>query len=620
MLIAAEPLETLGQALTIRPLKDDTGSLQIGTAATSFDFQVILGAANTYILADRGDQKLVLNNVSFEFAGNEFSGVATGAASNDKIATKGYVDDNAGGTSLTPATACVWVAKHGNDSNDGLTINTPKLTIAAGITAAAALISGSVEAARVEVIDGGTYDEDLTVSSGIILHAPSAIIVGEMVVTAGASVDVHKHYAETTSTGTVTLTGASGRAFYRANELDTRGTDGTLTGVIGVVNGTSGGILFVDIGVLWVGESSGGIADAVTGFGHIHFNVKDLYLAGDNASGIGPFSNGSNLIGWIDHILEFDNSPSSTVAITSSVAGSIIKLVCAEIVADTVWNITAGDVHIACPKLTGTKTGTPTVELGAPGGSDTQLQYNNSGSFGGMAGVTWDSANSKLMLAGAEISSNTTIAATDVNAKQITVIPETDNSGNVQFGNGVKDIDLLVFLGTGSKVFKCDVSSSQVQLTGGVTLNCTGDATFASSVTASSLSVNTSINTVDLNITGQTKHTGNGHEVFKATDITANTTLNSSHFGGLIRCGGASNLTHTLPAPNAVDAGTFFYVTVVAGGNHSFTTAAGGQVQLAGVAGTSNTVTLSFVDFCWVFNKGGSWLFTEMGQTVVSTS
>lgn len=34
----------------------------------------------------------------------------------------------------------------------------------------------------------------------------------------------------------------------------------------------------------------------------------------------------------------------------------------------------------------------------SPGGSDTQIQYNNGGSFGGTAGLTWDDANSYLTL------------------------------------------------------------------------------------------------------------------------------------------------------------------------------------------------------------------------------
>lgn len=293
-----------------------------------------------------------------------------------------------GAVPQTVATAVVYVAKTGSDSNSGLHPGLPKLTIAAALTVASGLLGGSVERVRVEVLDGGTYDEDLTVPAGVLLHGPAAIIVGEMTLTAGgsgnegASVNIHTHYAETTATATVLLSGSSGRAHYQARVLDTRGTAGTLTGVIGIVNGTSGGILLVDIDILFVGEDSGGIADAVDGSGHIHFNVKDLYLAGDDAVGMGPFSSGSNLIGYIDHILE-DGSPSDTIAISSTVSGSVIKVVAAEIIADEVWNISAGDVYVVCPKLTGTRTGTPlrvvdgiTISQETTGGGSAALGAN----------------------------------------------------------------------------------------------------------------------------------------------------------------------------------------------------------------------------------------------------
>lgn len=275
-----------------------------------------------------------------------------------------YIDASQwfGGGPGTTALAVVYVAKTGSDTLDGLNAERPKLTIGAALTVADALITGSVEQVRVEVLDGGTYDEDLDINAGVILHGPAAILIGEIDLACGASVNLHTHYSETTATGTVLLTGSTGRAIYDAKVFDTRGSAGDVTGVIGFVNGTSGGVLLSSIDALFVGEDSGGISDAVTGFGHIHFRIKDLYLAGDNAVGIGPFTAGSNLIGYIDHILEI-GTPSNTTAIACNQAGAVIKLVCAEIIADTAYDISAGDVYITCPKITGTRTGTPTAEI-----------------------------------------------------------------------------------------------------------------------------------------------------------------------------------------------------------------------------------------------------------------
>lgn len=251
-------------------------------------------------------------------------------------------------------TNVIFVDKSGNDSFNG-TIETPFLTITAALAAA----SSGYEI----FVNPGVYDEDFTVSNGIFLNAHGATIIGEVTLATGSKMRVYKHYSETTGTATVLLSGSSGHAYYEAELLDTRGQSGTLTGVLGLVNGTSGGILFANIKLLFVGEDSGGIADAISGFGHIHFNVMDLYLAGDNAVGVGPFTNGSNMIGFIDHVLEI-NSPTGTTAISVN-ASSVVKITANEIIADTAYNVTAGgELYLRCPLITGTKTGTNLGEIG----------------------------------------------------------------------------------------------------------------------------------------------------------------------------------------------------------------------------------------------------------------
>jgi len=43
---------------------------------------------------------------------------------------------------------------------------------------------------------------------------------------------------------------------------------------------------------------------------------------------------------------------------------------------------------------------------GTPGGSDTQLQYNNAGAFGGMSGTVWDNTNRSLAITGATVTTS----------------------------------------------------------------------------------------------------------------------------------------------------------------------------------------------------------------------
>lgn len=46
------------------------------------------------------------------------------------------------------------------------------------------------------------------------------------------------------------------------------------------------------------------------------------------------------------------------------------------------------------------------VPGGTPGGSTLQLQYNNAGAFGGMAGTSWDNANRSLTITGATVTTS----------------------------------------------------------------------------------------------------------------------------------------------------------------------------------------------------------------------
>jgi hypothetical protein len=44
-------------------------------------------------------------------------------------------------------------------------------------------------------------------------------------------------------------------------------------------------------------------------------------------------------------------------------ASAVVKLVAAEIVCETAYNISAGSLYLSCPKVTGTRTGTPVSEI-----------------------------------------------------------------------------------------------------------------------------------------------------------------------------------------------------------------------------------------------------------------
>jgi hypothetical protein len=90
------------------------------------------------------------------------------------------------------------------------------------------------------------------------------------------------------------------------------------------------------------------------------------------------------------------------------------------------------------------------VPLGAPGGSDTQIQFNNAGSFGGSANLVWDGTNLNIGATGEARFQDTTggqyvglKAAGTVASSYTLVLPtatgtigqviQTDGSGNLSF-------------------------------------------------------------------------------------------------------------------------------------------------------------------------------------------
>jgi len=270
------------------------------------------------------------------------------------------------GEILLDETAAVFVSKIGLDANNGLAISRAKLTIGSALTAAATLIGAGATKVFIHILDGGTYTENITVTSNIVIYGSAATLVGTIILNDGSEVYLDKHFAAVDSSTLVDTNTASGdTSFYSARIIDGRGTAGTVIDTTLIVNSTSGRVLMVNIGVAFVPQGGIGIRDATPGggFGHVHFFMGDLYLAGNNAQGLRTNNATTNLIGYIDHILEvvgFNN----TRAIVMVDAGSIIKITLDEIIADIVYDVSGGgDLYIVCPKLTGEKIGHAVFDL-----------------------------------------------------------------------------------------------------------------------------------------------------------------------------------------------------------------------------------------------------------------
>lgn len=265
------------------------------------------------------------------------------------------------GYAPTDSTTTVYVSGNGSDANSGLTRDKAKKTITAAMTAAAGVLSGAATKAEVLVMGADAYTESFTVPADVILLAQAATVVGSITVSAGARVILYAHYASENNQTMMLKTGAGG-GWYSVFISDGRGTAGTLTGTVNANNDTTNSIFFLDAALMYVADTGVGIRESADGFGHIHFNVKDLYLAGNDAQGIRFQGGASDGIGYVDHILE---TPPGGFTGTKAIhigATSEGKIIACEVKAETAWEIltagpNTGDLYLLCPKVLGTKTG-----------------------------------------------------------------------------------------------------------------------------------------------------------------------------------------------------------------------------------------------------------------------
>ena len=98
--------------------------------------------------------------------------------------------DGACGMSSAAGVQTVWVGKHGDDSLAGTSWQQAVLTIGQAITLATAMVPGAANRIVIRCDDAGIYTENFTIPQYVELHAPSATISGNVIVSDHASVDV----------------------------------------------------------------------------------------------------------------------------------------------------------------------------------------------------------------------------------------------------------------------------------------------------------------------------------------------------------------------------------------------------------------------------------------------
>lgn len=128
---------------------------------------------------------------------------------------------------------------------------------------------------------------------------------------------------------------------------------------------------------------------------------------------------------------------------------------------------------------------------GTPGGSDGQLQYNASGSFGGMAGTSWDNTNRALTLTGATVTTSQPVLnlSQTWNAAGVTFTGMVFNVTNTASASTSLLMDLQV---GGATQLRVDATGI-IERTGTVVLRPIGSNSYGFSTSGFSLGNNTRV-------------------------------------------------------------------------------------------------------------------------------
>jgi hypothetical protein len=268
--------------------------------------------------------------------------------------------------------AGIFVKKGGDDDYPGTHWDKPKATWAGAMAAAAAMIPPGTPGAgitiAVEVLDGGDYTEAVAIPGNVKVFAPAATLHGPVTLTSWSDFHVDRHYATADNQTLLTLIEAGadeGPARYSVNfSMGFFGGGNLLDGVRNVRNaGGTGKNLFVDFGIMLVGTNGVGVGDETLGGGHIHLEGRDLYMGGNGSIGIqagAEDATATRIVGMVHHILPPSNlSPTNTTAIKTTHSSASVKLVAAEIIATTAYDVVDNTLFLTCPRITGVISGTP---------------------------------------------------------------------------------------------------------------------------------------------------------------------------------------------------------------------------------------------------------------------
>jgi len=357
----------------------------------------------------------------------------------------------------------VYVGKHGNDSNDGLTIANAKLTFANAITYVNTQTPSSSNRFSILCNDAGEYTESFTVPSWVGIIAPAAKIVGNQTVNENSLLNSFRLVAS--SGYAVNKTTGSGAATVVCPRAVLTSTAGALTCTSGVVNYSGNSIEVVD------GVAINGVN------GTVNAKVEYIDITGTgtglvSASGGNLFFNGTSIscsgagtalsLNLTCTITAMVNSISCNVAYNVIDAFSTLKLNCAELSGTQTgigtvnyFSVDSGAILDGSIRILDLNTANGLVQTDADGVLSTTLTPSGLTSISATTGTFTNVGGTLSTAAQSNVTSLGTLTGLGVNGT-------TSLDGSVTINESGSDVDFRVESDTNENALFVEGSSGNV--------------------------------------------------------------------------------------------------------------------------------------------------------------
>lgn len=225
----------------------------------------------------------------------------------------------AGGADLPDQVNVYYVGKNGNDSNDGLNLSVPKLTLTSANTAA-----GST-ASKFYITDNGTYTSDsfITIADSVYDCRAATFSNSNIFLKAGASFSCHK-FLVTSGDGMEHFSAADDDpAYFNANIISNSGSGRAIVHI-----GNDDNIQYYNIGLLLHSSSNSCVTHQL---GSAYFDIDEVRTSGTATGNVFNCSGGLTTHTYV-HIKKLDASGMNSSTPAFVVSGSTLYLEVDEVV------------------------------------------------------------------------------------------------------------------------------------------------------------------------------------------------------------------------------------------------------------------------------------------------